>query len=545
MTFIWSNSVYLKMEMRNFIIICKTFLLICFSFITITTNATNYYVSSASGNNGFSGLSLSSPKQTIQAAADLTVPGDTVFIMNGTYNSTSGPVLTLLPANSGAQTQYITYKAYPGHKPKITASGDVWNAILINGSYIIIDSLELQGNNANLTLTGAMAAYDDRLAGGTDWTRYAAYNTNGITIGGSNESQFPHHVIIRHCRVHDFPGGGIETAKTDYITIENNVVYNNAWYMMYAGSGISLFHSWNSDSEIKTKNFIRNNICYNNKTQVPWISTNKMSDGNGIIIDDNKNTQDPTAGPAYIGRTRVENNISYNNGGSGIHAYSCKSVDLVNNTAYNNGLVVDYAEIFANACNDVNILNNIMFAKNSGSCNSNYSNINVIYDYNICYNGAVAVQGAHDKFADPLFQFISTDPALSIFYLKSTSPAIDAGTSAIYSRLDIIGTSRPKGAGVDCGAYEWDASVVIGIKDINSSSLFFKVYPNPAKNLIRIASNSNNEINSIDLFSVIGEKLESLKNRHEKEVELSLGSLNAGIYVLRINNKENIKIIKQ
>ena len=105
MTFIWSNSVYLKMEMRNFIIICKTFLLICFSFITITTNATNYYVSSASGNNGFSGLSLSSPKQTIQAAADLTFPGDTVFIMNGTYNSTSGPVLTLLPANSGAQTQ--------------------------------------------------------------------------------------------------------------------------------------------------------------------------------------------------------------------------------------------------------------------------------------------------------------------------------------------------------------------------------------------------------------------------------------------------------
>ncbi len=47
--------------------------------------AVNYYVSASTGNNANTGLSETSALASIQNAANLTNPGDTVFIMNGTY----------------------------------------------------------------------------------------------------------------------------------------------------------------------------------------------------------------------------------------------------------------------------------------------------------------------------------------------------------------------------------------------------------------------------------------------------------------------------
>jgi len=72
--------------------------------------ATDYYVDAVNGNNSNSGLSTILAKQTIQSAANLTLPGDTVYIMNGTYEVTSvnGNVLNM--TRSGAPGQYITFK---------------------------------------------------------------------------------------------------------------------------------------------------------------------------------------------------------------------------------------------------------------------------------------------------------------------------------------------------------------------------------------------------------------------------------------------------
>ena len=86
--------------------------------------------------------------------------------MNGVYDSTSGPVLTI--TRSGSATAWITYKAMSGHTPKIPASGNVWNAASINGSYIVFDGFELEGNNANLTYAGAFASYTEAKHGGTN-----------------------------------------------------------------------------------------------------------------------------------------------------------------------------------------------------------------------------------------------------------------------------------------------------------------------------------------------------------------------------------------
>ena len=419
----------------------------------VVSSSKGYYVSDELGSDANSGLSISAPLKTIGAGQNLASPGDTIFIMNGNYI----PAATIQLNKSGTADKYITYKAYAGHKPKFFFTGSIWNAITINGSYIVLEGIEIQGNNQNLTYADAFASYNDKLAGGTNNNLYAIYNTNGISIGGPNtESKFPHHVVIRNCKIHDFPGGGLSSIQADYTTFEGNTVYNNAWYMMYGGSGISILTPFDSDANTGYKNIVRNNICYNNRTTIPWISQKRLSDGNGIIIDVNLRPYNSTAtDKPYKGRTLVENNVSYNNGGSGIHAYDAAHIDIINNTAYNNAQIMEtYADIYANTCNDVKIMNNIIYTKPNGNCNSNNKNTNVTYDYNIYFVGKVAVKGPNDKVMDPMFVNLSTDPKVANFSLKNGSPAIDAGTQSIFAPKDIKGVSRPKGGSVDCGAYE-------------------------------------------------------------------------------------------
>ncbi|WP_205945039.1 right-handed parallel beta-helix repeat-containing protein [Pedobacter psychrodurus] len=420
--------------------------------LTKSTAAKTYYVSDLSGSDTNLGLSLTSPFKTIAKASELTNPGDVVLIMNGNYISTNGPLINIL--RSGEEGKYITYKAYSGHAPKLLASGNVWNAIVVDASFINIEDIELQGNNANLTLADAQNSYLQSRAATPVFN--ANWNTNGISVASTKNV---HHITIKNCKVHDFPGGGIGVGGADYVTIEGNTVYNNSWYTMYATSGISILAPKPIDAVTTYKMIVRGNTCYNNKTMVNWRTASgndRLSDGNGIIIDANNGTQGT---PIYTGRTLVENNISYNNGGGGIHAFQAARVDIINNTAYNNGLIVGYPEIDSQSGLDVKIYNNIMYARTTldqvngkvGSCNLN--DASAVYDFNI-YFGASFRNGTNDKTANPQFVNLSTNPAVANFSLQLTSPAINAGTQTLFAPKDILGVARPKGSTVDCGAYE-------------------------------------------------------------------------------------------
>jgi hypothetical protein len=425
------------------------------------TVATNYFVSAIMGSDSNNGKNPSAAFKTIQKAADLTNPGDTVFIMDGTYNEVK--VLysihrTVLYINrSGNTNEYITYINYPGHKPKISGENSIWNCVLIRANYIRFEGIELEGPNQSLSYEQARDMYDYYVKGGNlDWYLIGTMNTNGLSLGG-NMGTGPrtifHHIEVRNCIVHDFQGGGIGGSDFDYITIENNTVYNNSWYGMYATSGISIFHSHDFDNNTSDyKNIVRGNICYNNKTLIPWAGRNILSDGNGIIIDDNRNSQ-ISGGVPYTGKTLVENNVSYNNGGSGIHAYSSNNVDIINNTAWNNGTVVGYPEIYGQDGTNVNIYNNIMYARTGGACNSNAGG--TTYDYNIYFNGPASRQGPNDVTGDPKFIKLAFDGSADL-NLRNSSPAINSGTNTPgkFSLFDINGIARPVGEKPDRGAYE-------------------------------------------------------------------------------------------
>jgi hypothetical protein len=423
-------------------IVLPAALLLTISF----TDAKNYYIS-GSGSDSYNGLSPTrgsgtvGPFASIQKAADTTNPGDTVFIMNGTYTNVYSYVLEI--KRSGAANNWIVYMAYPGHSPRLSHNG--WCGIKsANASYIEINGLEIVGNRDNITLTYANANP------GT-----AATSGGGIEFDGRGQQNHPHHILIVNNTISRCCGGGISMIQCDYVTIDNNRVWGNAWYSQWANSGISIYQNWRFDAATGYKMLITRNVCYDNRSLVKWVATNALSDGNGIIIDDSKNTQNSSTLGAYTGRTLVTNNVCFNNGGSGIHSYSSEHVDIINNTTYFNGQIVNYPNCFANSSADVKLLNNISYAAPGKPVNDNYQNSNVTYDYNIYYGGLIpVVKGPHDTVADPQFVKADTNASLADFRLNPASPGIDRGTTTGAPGQDIAGTTRPQGAGIDIGAYE-------------------------------------------------------------------------------------------
>lgn len=427
---------------------------------------------SPTGNNRNDGDSPRSAWRTFDKVVENLMPGDIVNIMPGTYsaiNTPNRPLIDLKDANSGQEGNYITFRAYdPENRPKFRAGGrGVWKCVNINASYIIFDGIEMEGFNEQLdSLSADSVARDSKTNKNANWNEIARYNTNGVNIGGSGKSSaYPTHIIIRNCIVHDFPGGGIGAQQADYITFENNTVYNNAWYNMYACSGMSILNPFNSDDETGYKNYIVGNTIYNNHTKIKWYNSNdaRWSDGNGIIIDVNK-TPDPNAsdevkeGGAYKARTLVANNVCYFNGGSGIHSFRSQHVDIISNTTYMNQLRYrnEYGEIFSQDGGDNNIYNNIMYGKYNGWCTNYSSNSGVTYGNNIYYNGALHgnPKGGFKR-GNPLFVHAPSSPTDEAdFHLTAESPAIAYGIS--YDNMpatDKDGNSRSNS--VDCGAYQF------------------------------------------------------------------------------------------
>ncbi|MEV0849647.1 right-handed parallel beta-helix repeat-containing protein [Streptomyces sp. NPDC049954] len=406
-----------------------------------------YYVSSTKGSDSNDGRSPGSPFKTIQQAADRTLPGDTVFVMNGTYGDVSSEGVVQI-TRSGTAGKPITYRPYPGQHPVI-APVTGWNGVLVAGaSYITVTGLDVRGPSDRYTLAEAEAG---------SVPGKAKFNTNCIDLRADKTSgRTPHHVVVSGNHVWDCPGGGIASTGADHLLIEHNTVHSNAWYSVYANSGISVLTPVDVDSDTGYKIIIRDNLVYGNETKVKWSACDCYSDGNGIIVDSTL-TGEGTEGKPYAGRSLVENNVSYDNGGSGIHAYKSSHVDIVHNTAYLNsqGREIAYPNIGAWNSEDVNVLDNISVASPGKPTNFIQGNTDVVYDYNVYWGGTTPqVQGPHDLVADPRLTAPGTEPEKADFRPTASSVAVDSGVPT-RTRTDFAGVPRPQGAGWDRGAYEY------------------------------------------------------------------------------------------
>ncbi|MGN6388794.1 MAG: hypothetical protein ACTHL1_04720 [Burkholderiaceae bacterium] len=419
-----------------------------------TAHAADWYVDGRYGNNYNSG-SASAPLKDFWKAWGKAQPGDTIHLLP---TVTYGP--QWLGNKSGLPDAPITIRGEGtgANMTKISGMGQNFGINAASGvNYINIENLDVtapgHGNNSG-------------------WS--------AIYLAGS------HHVNITGNYTHDSGCAGIQTYNSDYVTIKSNRVANNSkdtWNRVYC-SGISNHEDLDSDGNTGVKMRIEGNIVYGNtNTPTPGCSGSGCynSDGSGIIIDDNRRTQ--TDGKSYKGRTLIQNNVVFNNGGRGIAIYYSNNVDILSNTTYKNNRDPKEGawrpgEIGITFSGNVNAYSNILYSDGlygstmtgvhvslSISDNNGWGPINA--DYNLFfnpqwdqaqstfgrYNKVAASFGSHNRFADPLYKQASTDGSQAQFWVRWGSPVINFGVPwDLYAHTDINGAGR--GVWMLLGAYQ-------------------------------------------------------------------------------------------
>ncbi|BFP40141.1 hypothetical protein FGF1_09860 [Flavobacteriaceae bacterium GF1] len=282
----------------------------------------------------------------------------------------------------------------------------------------------------------------------------------GITVRDRS-----HHVTVKNCYVHDCGCNGISSRTSDYILFENNVVRGNAKRNQWNCSGISIWHPIEFDQKPGYHIVIRGNVAYENECDLPFkpLGFDQPTDGNGIIIDDFRNTQGGGQEGGYKAAVLVENNLSFNNGGRGISVFKSDNVTLRNNTTFHNLRVISK---YADFPGDMTLSNskgsrlyNNLIVKNPGlptkalRCYDNdgghtliFNNI-IIGRKDFCEQ-ELATSGNLEKPSDeqdfPKFlnpnytvSFGSIEDFHSYFGLRPDSPAIDRGKNQDQIKKDL------------------------------------------------------------------------------------------------------------
>lgn len=421
---------------------------------TPACDRTCYYVNASGGSDRADGRTPSSAWRTLRKAAQAVGPGSTVLVASGVY-------APFRVAASGTADAWIKFVAEPGAHP-IVRLGDARVGIATGANaYILIDGFEVVGQNQNITDAQGHANNGSQ----------PELNENCILVGriprGSGARDLAHDVVIRNDVVHDCSASGITTAFADAVTIAHNVVFNNSWWGVNDGSGISIWMLTDAvASNGPYKNYIVGNFIYNNYCNLPFRyfrPVPAITDGNGIIIDTSSHvTRMPNmpSYPPYQGRTYIANNIVFANGGKGITANRSSHIDVANNTVYDdersNSPYVNIGEITANrASEDVRFYNNIAVNLNGKNVDGSGGGT---YDYNLLSGSAIPFVGRHDIVRDPLLAAPIgngpiSNPSPMDFAPRPGSPALRSGTDALAPAVDYFNNPRIPGS-VDRGAIQ-------------------------------------------------------------------------------------------
>jgi Right handed beta helix region/Purple acid Phosphatase, N-terminal domain len=404
-----------------------------------------YYVAPGGDDSG-SG-SGADPFGTIQRAAGLVGPGDTVVVRAGKY---AGFQIGWDSPQDGTASAPITFTGEPG-------------AVIEGPNPETADGINLEGAD-HVVVEGFTV---DNASG--DITRNCIRTVNGD------------HVVVRDNHVSGCNNVGISTGHSDYIRIEDNTTrFNNL------GTGD------------------HHGIYVANATVNPVVVGNVIEGnrGNGLHMNGDLSL----GGNGLITGARVEGNVILDNGqngGSGINCDGVQGSMIRNNLLYDNhssGISL-YRIDAAEGAKDNRVINNTVrmaadgrWALNikNGSTGNTVSNNILLHDgtyrgaVNILPNSLAGFRSDHNVVADrfsiddgesvvSLAQWrdatgqdenslVATPSALFVdgaaddYHLSATSPAVDAGVPLEAPGVDLEGNARPAGTAFDIGAYERGAT---------------------------------------------------------------------------------------
>jgi len=322
----------------------------------------NYYVASngSDNNNGSSGA----PWATLQHADDMNVgAGACVNVAPGTY----GGVSVANGGNKASATGYVVYRCQALDACTINGSGGDPNGFDFGNTanYVQIDGFTLTGPDSGNSVIGVNV-----------W--------NGGSFTG-------HHIWVLNSIISNWTQSGLQLNSGDYFYAIHNTLFHNSHQDCVQGSGISFYQDqpvagYNPTADDMTNpnpllgptwvngssffhSVVEYNVTYNNAVT----QCNPNTDGNGIIMDTflgiSGNVQN------YTSPVLIAFNVSYNNGGSGIHLLGTTNIVVANNSCYNNYLDTRIQGTYRACMDDVGgyantFINNIAQAiPTTGPCN--------------------------------------------------------------------------------------------------------------------------------------------------------------------------------
>jgi hypothetical protein len=376
------------------------------------------------------GLSVGTAWETLGHAADEVGPGDTVHVLDGSYEG-------FYQTTSGAPGSPITWKA-EGSAVEITADNPTTpDGINLEGaSHVVIDGFVVNGRTrAGIRAVTAsfVTVRNCRLGYNGRWGILTGF-VDDFTAEG-NEA---HHSQIEH---------GIYVSNScDRPIVRGNVVHDNR------ANGLH----FNGDASLGGDGLIENALVEGNV-----IYGNGAGGGSGINMD------------GGVGGV-IRNNLLYDNHASGISLYRIDASAGASGNLVVNNTIIQAADgrwcvNISDGSTGNTVRNNILYNFHSfrGAITIDAaSRPGFVSDYNSLMdrfsiddgNSVVGLgtwQGlgydAHSFLAVPADHFLIPG---SDFHLLLASPAVDAGTSTGAPPTDLEGGPRPVGAGVDLGPYE-------------------------------------------------------------------------------------------
>ncbi len=359
-------------------------------------SAGTYYVSTT-GNDSNAGSQSSPFRHLSKAAASATTPGDTVIVMDGTYDNegVTEPNFVVTLQYSGTAGNPITFKAQ-------------------NRGQAILDSM----NTSTTTACNGAAAY------------FNLYNAAYVVIQGfviqhscdsgiqSNDNA--HDIIIRwneirnianHTVTDQYGRDGIYLNSKEYnFTFDGNIFHD-----IGRTDGQALLHFDHGIYSSSTNLTIINNVFYN------------LNRGYSIQLANGASTW------------LIANNTF----------------------AFGNGNGEAGAIMFWGTNSGITMRNNVFYKPNVSALTQFYATISgCAFDHNLVFGGSIMsgstsgiAVGTNQIGPDPLF--VNSSPSSPNFQLQSGSPAIAAGVAVAGVVSDIVGTTRP--ATPDLGAYQFVA----------------------------------------------------------------------------------------